>query len=101
MVICLASFSEDYPEAEYINTSFWSIRDLVLLKGAMVPWRRKHRDIFMRHFGGVGYRRTLLPILMVGTNIAPQAVMPWIKPCLPALLPAHESQWQMASTNFC
>jgi len=57
--------AEDYPETGYANTSFWAIKDLLLLKDSMVPWRKRHRNVFMRHFGGVGYRKTLLPLLIL------------------------------------
>ena len=58
--------TQDYPETGYTNTSWWRIRELMLLKAEMVPWRKRHRNVFMRHFGGVGYRKTLLPVLIVG-----------------------------------
>ncbi|GAX76445.1 hypothetical protein CEUSTIGMA_g3890.t1 [Chlamydomonas eustigma] len=55
---------EDYPETSYANTSFWAIKELLLHKESMVPWSKRQRNVFMRHFGGVGYRKTLLPVLI-------------------------------------
>ena len=60
---------QNYPETAYTNGSWWAIRELIALKQSMVPWQRRHRNVFMRHFGGVGYRKTLLPVLIVGAGV--------------------------------
>lgn len=52
-----------YPEAGYTNTSWWALRELLVTKGRMLQWERRTRAAHMRHFAGVGYRETLVPVL--------------------------------------
>ena len=32
-----------------------------------VPWKRRHPKIYFHHYKGVGFRQTLMPILLVGS----------------------------------
>ncbi|KXZ45436.1 hypothetical protein GPECTOR_54g176 [Gonium pectorale] len=54
---------EIYNQAQYVNSSWWDIRRLLLRKGAMLPWKRRERDLFMRGDAGVGYRKVLMPVM--------------------------------------
>lgn len=58
-----ASWLQEYPEAGYANTSWWALRELLLAKGRLLNWHKRTRAAHMRHFAGVGYRETLLPVL--------------------------------------
>ncbi|EFJ41384.1 hypothetical protein VOLCADRAFT_98596 [Volvox carteri f. nagariensis] len=54
---------EQYSQAQYTNNSWWEVRRLLLLKSAMLPWRLRERDLFMRGDAGVGYRKVLMPLM--------------------------------------
>ncbi|GIL78480.1 hypothetical protein Vretifemale_7822 [Volvox reticuliferus] len=54
---------ELYSQAQYTNNSWWEVRRLLLLKSAMLPWKLRERDLFMRGDAGVGYRKVLMPFM--------------------------------------
>ncbi|KAG2500359.1 hypothetical protein HYH03_001933 [Edaphochlamys debaryana] len=54
---------EVYHQTRYANTSWWDLRQLLLTKGALLPWRHRKSDLFLRGDDGVGYRKTLMPIM--------------------------------------
>ncbi|GLI65058.1 hypothetical protein VaNZ11_008484 [Volvox africanus] len=54
---------ELYNQAQYTNNSWWEVRRLLLLKSAMLPWKLRERDLFMRGDAGVGYRKVLMPFM--------------------------------------
>lgn len=52
-----------YPEAQYANSSWPAIAQLLSMKGRMTRWQNRRKSIFHRSNWGVGPRRGLMPLL--------------------------------------